>query len=340
MILKISAVIMSFICVFINLFGSVACSKDNQFQDISFYEEISDLFSVEREGFSCERDGLTIKGTVFLPKGKTDCPIAVISHGFMANQMFSQIHAQNLAKMGYAAFCFDFCGGTLVGSSDGDSTDMSVLTEVEDLKAVIEFAKSQSYTDENELILLGCSQGGFVSAIVAAEMKEEVDRTIKVDKGAGEDPQELIQRIFAGAENAEKAAAEASTEAENAANSAQEAKSYSEEIGGHIEHIEEIEKSLDAASKYLGARATVFELSKVYQPADVVMMPDGSVYRCIEISTGEYPQLSYKWVAVTVATAETFERDYNNDIMPVADPKPSTMWGIDENKDIYIKEVM
>ena len=212
MILKISAVIMSFICVFINLFGSVACSKDNQFQDISFCEEISDLFSVEREDFSCERDGLTIKGTVFLPKGKTDCPIAVISHGFMANQMFSQIHAQNLAKMGYAAFCFDFCGGTLVGSSDGDSTDMSVLTEVEDLKAVIEFAKSQSYTDENELVLLGCSQGGFVSAIVAAEMKEEVDALILLypalcipdDARSGEmmfakfDPQNVPETFWCG----------------------------------------------------------------------------------------------------------------------------------------------
>ena len=212
MILKISAVIMSFICVFINLFGSVACSKDNQFQDISFYEEISDLFSVEREDFSCERDGLTIKGTVFLPKGKTNCPIAVISHGFMANQMFSQIHAQNLAKMGYAAFCFDFCGGTLVGSSDGDSTDMSVLTEAEDLKAVIEFAKSQSYTDENELVLLGCSQGGFVSAIVAAEMKEEVDALILLypalcipdDARSGEmmfakfDPQNVPETFWCG----------------------------------------------------------------------------------------------------------------------------------------------
>ena len=212
MILKISAVIMSFICVFINLFGSVACSKDNQFQDISFNEEISDLFSVEREGFSCERDGLAIKGTVFLPKGKPDCPIAVISHGFMANQMFSQIHAQNLAKMGYAAFCFDFCGGTLVGSSDGDSTDMSVLTETEDLKAVIEFAKEQSYTDENELVLLGCSQGGFVSAIVAAEMKEEVDALILLypalcipdDARSGEmmfakfDPQNVPETFWCG----------------------------------------------------------------------------------------------------------------------------------------------
>lgn len=212
MTLKISAVIMSFICVFINLFGSVAGSKDNQFQDISFNEEISDLFSVERESFSCERDGLTIKGTVFLPKGKTDCPIAVISHGFMANQMFSQVHAQNLAKMGYAAFCFDFCGGTLVGSSDGDSTDMSVLTEVEDLKAVIEFAKSQSYTDENELILLGCSQGGLVSAIAAAEMKEEVDALILLypalcipdDARSGEmmfakfDPQNVPETFWCG----------------------------------------------------------------------------------------------------------------------------------------------
>lgn len=172
------------------------------------------------------------------------------------------------------------------------------------------------------------------------EIQEELERSIKVDRSTGEDPQELIQRIFTGAEKAENAAAEAFTEAAKAADSAMEAKLYSEEIGGHIDHIEEIEKSLDAASKYLGARATVFELSKVYQPADVVMMPDGSVYRCIEISMGEYPQLSYKWVAVTVATAETFERDYNNDIMPVADPKPSAMWGIDENKDIYIKEVI
>ncbi|MDD6526357.1 MAG: alpha/beta fold hydrolase, partial [Oscillospiraceae bacterium] len=144
--------------------------------------------------------------------GKTDCPIAVISHGFMANQMFSQIHAQNLAKMGYAAFCFDFCGGTLVGSSDGDSTDMSVLTETEDLKAVIEFAKEQSYTDENGLVLLGCSQGGFVSAIVAAEMKEDVDALILLypalcipdDARSGEmmfakfDPQNVPETFWCG----------------------------------------------------------------------------------------------------------------------------------------------
>ena len=212
MMLKILAGLMSFLSVFINLFGSAACGKETRFQDISFCEEISGLFSVERESFSCERDGLTIKGTVFLPKGKTDCPIAVISHGFMANQMFSQIHAQNLAKMGYAAFCFDFCGGTLVGSSDGDSTDMSVLTETEDLKAVIEFAKEQSYTDENGLVLLGCSQGGFVSAIVAAEMKEDVDALILLypalcipdDARSGEmmfakfDPQNVPETFWCG----------------------------------------------------------------------------------------------------------------------------------------------
>ncbi|MDD6013021.1 MAG: alpha/beta fold hydrolase [Oscillospiraceae bacterium] len=178
MIIKISAFIMSVVTVLINLFGTVACSENQRFGDISLSQEINSLCSIDREEFSCERDGLTIRGTVFLPEGKTDCPIAVISHGFMANQLFSQIHAQNLAKMGYAAFCFDFCGGTLVGSSEGSSTDMSAITETEDLKAVIAYAKAQDFTDPEELILLGCSQGGFVSALTAAELRQEVDALI------------------------------------------------------------------------------------------------------------------------------------------------------------------
>lgn len=41
--------------------------------------------------------------------------------------------------MGYVAFTFDFCGGSaMCGKSDGKTTEMSVLTETKDLKAVIE----------------------------------------------------------------------------------------------------------------------------------------------------------------------------------------------------------
>lgn len=176
--MKIIAFFMSMITVVINLFGTVFFSSD-EFSDITFCDEMKGLYSVSRETFTCERDGLTVSGTVFLPKEKTDCPIAIVSHGFMANQMLSHIHAQNLAKMGYAAFCFDFNGGTLMlGASEGKTTDMSVLTEVEDLKAVIGYAKNCEYTNEEELILVGCSQGGFVTALTAAQLNDEVDAII------------------------------------------------------------------------------------------------------------------------------------------------------------------
>ena len=73
-----------------------------------------------------------------------------------------------LAKLGYAAYCFDFCGGSVMGSkSDGKTTDMSVLTEVADLEAVIAHIRSLPYTGNKPL--MGCSQGGFVSAITAAK---------------------------------------------------------------------------------------------------------------------------------------------------------------------------
>lgn len=79
-----------------------------------------------------------------------------------------------LAKSGYAAFCFDFCGGGIVCGSDGDSRDMSVLTEIEDLRSVIAFAKEQCYTSDKSLLLMGCSQGGLVAALTAAELPEEI----------------------------------------------------------------------------------------------------------------------------------------------------------------------
>lgn len=134
--------------------------------------------NVRKTKFSCQRDGLTIRGYEYRPEG-TNLPIAIVSHGFMANLMTVKHYAQHLAKMGYAAFCFDFCGGCVImGRSDGRTTDMSVLTEVRDLQTVIEYAKSLSYTDSSKILLMGCSQGGFVSALTAAKLKNEVQKLV------------------------------------------------------------------------------------------------------------------------------------------------------------------
>jgi dienelactone hydrolase len=90
----------------------------------------------------------------------------------MANQSMNKAYAKLLASMGYAAFTFDFCGGGLGSKSEGKSEEMSVNSEVKDLEAVLEYVKSCPDVDTNRISLLGCSQGGFVSAICAVNHPE------------------------------------------------------------------------------------------------------------------------------------------------------------------------
>lgn len=133
---------------------------------------------IKKSTFSCLRDGLTIRGTEYRPYGD-NLPIAIVCHGFMANQKTVQHYARQLATMGYAAFTFDFNGGCVVmGKSDGKTTDMSVMTETEDLISVIEYSKGLSYTDSKNILLMGCSQGGFVSSLVAARLKEQISKLV------------------------------------------------------------------------------------------------------------------------------------------------------------------
>ena len=128
--------------------------------------------------FECKRGGLTIRGTEYRPEGE-NLPVAIVCHGFMAWQDTVRHYAKELARMGYCAYCFDFCGGSVMkkGKSDGETTDMSVLTEVQDLEAVIGCVQSLPYNSK-ELLLMGCSQGGFVSALVAAKHPELVNKLV------------------------------------------------------------------------------------------------------------------------------------------------------------------
>lgn len=128
--------------------------------------------------FSCQRDGLTIRGTEYRPAGD-NFPVAIVCHGFMAWQDTVRQYCKCLAELGYCAYCFDFCGGSVMkkGKSDGKTTQMSVLTEIKDLEAVIACVQSLSYTSD-ELLLMGCSQGGFVSALTAAKHPGLVNKLV------------------------------------------------------------------------------------------------------------------------------------------------------------------
>ena len=117
--------------------------------------------------FECKNGDFYVRGTEYRPQGE-NLPIAIVSHGFMANQDSTRDYAKALASIGCCAYCFDFRGGSVMkNKSDGKTTEMSVMTEALDLEAVIAYTKSLDYTSDI-VFLMGCSQGGFVSAIVAA----------------------------------------------------------------------------------------------------------------------------------------------------------------------------
>ncbi len=133
---------------------------------------------ITKTAFSCAREGLTIRGYEYRPQGE-DLPIAIVSHGFMANLSTVKHYAKRLAQLGYAAYCYDFNGGCVMfGRSDGKTTEMSVLTEVKDLSAVIDYACGLPYTNAERILLMGCSQGGFVSALTAAKLKDRIRKLV------------------------------------------------------------------------------------------------------------------------------------------------------------------
>lgn len=132
---------------------------------------------VKSKKFVCERDGLKIRGRVW-GSGEGKKPAVLLSHGFLANQRMCFTYAKLLAKIGYIAFTFDFNGGGLFSRSQGKSEDMTIMTEKADLLAVFKAVRERSDVDREHISLLGCSQGGLVSALLAKELNGEVERLI------------------------------------------------------------------------------------------------------------------------------------------------------------------
>lgn len=130
-----------------------------------------------KENFSCQRDRLTIRGHVW-DRGTAPKPAVILSHGFLANEKMCHTYAKLLAELGYVTFTFDFCGGGLGSRSDGKSENMTLLTEKEDLLTVIDYVKKRPYVDSARISLLGCSQGGFVSALAAKELQDGIENLL------------------------------------------------------------------------------------------------------------------------------------------------------------------
>lgn len=126
------------------------------------------------QALTLENNGQEIYGVAYIPQdGKEAHPLVICSHGLGGSYYNELDTAARLASWGLAAYCFDFRGGG-GSASEGKMTDMSVMTEVSDLEAVLQAAQSWDFVEPERIVLLGDSQGGIVSAVTAARHKSEV----------------------------------------------------------------------------------------------------------------------------------------------------------------------
>lgn len=127
---------------------------------------------------SFSRDELTLRGRLYTPDKSGPYPLVIISHGFGETAAETARFAVRFAEKGIAAYVFDFAGGSVRGRSDGTTTTMSVLTELDDLNSVIDGFKDYPDIDSSRIFLFGDSQGGFVSAMAAADRGEDISGLI------------------------------------------------------------------------------------------------------------------------------------------------------------------
>lgn len=121
------------------------------------------------------KNGQSIYGKLYQPKqtqGKV--PLVIFAHELGGTHENMAGYAEALAKKGIAGYVFDFRGGGVKSQSSGKTTEMSVMTEVADMEAILAESKKWDFVDPDKIVIVGGSQGGVVSAFTAARNAEKI----------------------------------------------------------------------------------------------------------------------------------------------------------------------
>jgi len=108
-----------------------------------------------------------LAGALHLPAGHQSVPWVVLCHGLfssMASEKFTVL-SEMLSRSGIAALRFDFSG---CGASTGTIADTTVSRRLQELKAVVHFAKNHTALGQN-CALMGSSLGGFIALLFAED---------------------------------------------------------------------------------------------------------------------------------------------------------------------------
>ncbi len=129
-------------------------------------------YDIREEEYKVTYGGCEIYGKLWEPDEAGKFPLVIFSHGFNGHYTDFRDECKRLAERGYVAYAFDFCGAQSGGKSTGRTEDeYTPMTMKEDLIAVIEELKTLYEVDSTQIFLWGGSQGGFVTALAAADQR-------------------------------------------------------------------------------------------------------------------------------------------------------------------------
>ena len=136
-------------------------------------------YEYETREIWCENDGNRIYGVAYIPliDGQTRFPLVIHAHGMGSNHEAGAGYGKRYAEKGFAAYTFDFPGGsrpTTENKSDGDPMVNSAVTEASDLQAILDDALTWDFVDTPNVFLEGGSMGGLVATMVGLDNTDKV----------------------------------------------------------------------------------------------------------------------------------------------------------------------
>ncbi len=129
-----------------------------------------------------QRAGLTLRGALE-KKGEGRCPLVLMLHGFTGNMGLDTSYFQHLSDCltdrGLATLRFDFNGH---GVSDGAFSHMTVMNEIEDAAAFLQYAMTLDFV--TDIYVLGHSQGGVVAGMLSGLYPDAVKKLVMLAPAA------------------------------------------------------------------------------------------------------------------------------------------------------------
>lgn len=159
-------------------FTSDETSSTNSPQPGDKMDDTQMIYKYETREIDVPINEQNIYGIAYIPRTEEKVPLVIFSHELGSTHRSGVPYAESLASHGIASYIFDFRGGSSGSRSDGETTEMSAMTEADDIEAILDTAREWDFIDSNKIALIGASQGGMASAIVAARSPEQIEGLI------------------------------------------------------------------------------------------------------------------------------------------------------------------